>query len=272
MSTASDQQRSLAENQELWRTIFADGHPKLKSYQRLHKLLPSPPRCKMCFAPFAGIGGLLMRLQGKGRNWRNPNYCNACDKFLRAFPGGAEVDVSMIFVDVRGSVSIGEQMTPTAFSRVMNDFYAKATGALLETDGFLVEAEGDHVVGVYPPGFSGAGHAYKAMIAAQNLLATDWRVSNQLRVPIGIGVHTGNVFIGTYTAGEAGLQDIHILGDNVNVAARLAESAQPNEALVSDVACAAAHWEIADLERRELQLKGKTTSTIAWVLRHSSVS
>src|SRR5262245_24666928 len=89
-----------------------------------------------------------MRLRGKARNRRNPSYCDACDKFLQAFPGGAEVELSMIFVDVRGSVHLGEQMTPTGFSHLMNDFYAMAADALIETDGFILETEGDHVVGI----------------------------------------------------------------------------------------------------------------------------
>jgi len=213
---------------------------------------------------------MVLRLRGKGRNRRNPRYCDACDKFLRAFPGGAEVALTMIFVDVRGSVQMGEQMTPTDFSRVMNEFYAMAANAIIETDGFLLEAEGDHVVGVYPPGFSGAQHAHKAVTAGRHLLdAMNRQVSNELRLRIGISVHTGNVFIGTVSAGEAGVQDINILGDNVNIAARLAASAKPDEALVSDAACAAALLKIDDLESRELQLKGKTVSTLARVLRHS---
>ena len=121
--------------ERLWHTIFAEGHPKLKSLQRFHKLLPSPPRCKMCFVPFAGIGSIIMRLKGKGRNKRNPNFCNACDRFLSSFPGGAEVDLSLLFADVRGSVNIGEHMSPTDFSRVMNSFYARAAKALIDTDG-----------------------------------------------------------------------------------------------------------------------------------------
>jgi adenylate cyclase len=266
MSVSPDDEPSI-QNQQLWHMIFAEGHPKLKSYQRFHKLLPAPPRCKLCFAPFAGIGGVIMRLRGKGRNRRNPAYCDACDSFLSAFPGGAEVELSMIFADVRGSVKIGEQMTPTDFNRIMSGFYARAAKALIETDGFILQAEGDHVVGVYPPAFSGSQHAQRAVTAAQHLLAAMHQVvSNTMRVPIGIGVHTGNVFIGTTIAGEAGVQAIHVLGDNVNIAARLAESAQPDEALISEAACSAAGLKIADLKRRELQLKGKAHPTIAWVL------
>ena len=260
-------------NQELWHTIFAEGHPKLKSFQRLHRWLPSPPRCKMCFAPFAGVGGWFMRLQGKGRNRRNPNFCDACDKFFRAFPGGAEVLLSMIFVDVRGSVKIAERMTPTNFSREMNEFYAKVAKELIDTDGFILEAVGDHVVGVYPPGFSGTQHAHKAILAAQHLLhAMNPRRSNQVQIPIGIGIHTGTVFIGTTVAGEAGAQDIHVFGDNVNVAARLAEVAEAGQSLISDSACTSAGLKTNHLNARLLEVKGKSAPIAVFAMNDKSAA
>jgi adenylate cyclase len=265
MSTQSGTQ---AANQELWTAIFRDGHPALKSFQRFHNWLPSPPRCKMCYAPFHGVGGMYMRLRGKGPANRNPRYCGACDKFLRSFPGGAEVDVSMMFVDVRGSVPIAERMAPADFSHFMRGFFASATQALIDTDGFVVDFRGDCVVGVYPPGFSGADHARKAVEAARHLLndippqAPDGGL-----VPIGIGVHTGLVFIGTVSGAESGMQDITILGHNVNIAARLSQSAEAGEALISEEAVAASGLGLDALEVRKLVLKGKSSTMAARVLR-----
>jgi adenylate cyclase len=262
---------STLSNQELWRTIFVDGHPKLKSYQRMHSWLPSPPRCKMCFAPFGGIGGMVMRLRGKGPANRNPRYCGACDKFLKAFPGGAEVELSMMFVDVRGSVPTAEKLPPAQFSRLINDLYAVATKALIDTDGFVVELRGDEVVGVYPPGFSGPLHASKAIQAAEHLLGIGMpRGPDGIPVSVGIGVHTGSVFIGTVSGAEGMTQDISIWGDNANIAARLASIAQPGEALISDATCKTAELDCENLELRELQLKGKSVPTAVRVLRSSA--
>lgn len=261
---------SQTANEGLWRSIFAEGHPQLKSFQSFHKRLPAPPRCKMCFAPFAGIGGLLMRARGKGRNRRNPNFCDACDKSLRAFPGGAEVVLSLLFVDVRDSVKLAEHMTPTEFSRKMGEFYAMVARELIHTDGFILEAVGDHVVGVYPPGFSGAEHAHKSILAAQHLLhSMDPRLSNQA-LPVGIGVHTGKVFIGTTIAGEAGAQDIHVFGDNVNVAARLAEMAGPGEALITESACRSAGLKLNQASTRSLEVKGKSEPVPVLAIRDKS--
>src|SRR5690349_13949367 len=102
-------------NEEVWLAIFRDGHPKLRSYQHLHRwLLPwELPRqeCKLCFAPFEHSGGWLMRLRGVGRSITNRNICTRCWKFLEAFPGGAELELSLIFVDIRGSVAAAERLT-----------------------------------------------------------------------------------------------------------------------------------------------------------------
>lgn len=256
------------QNQELWHTIFAVGHPALRSFQRLHSWLPSPPRCKLCFAPFRGVGGMIMRFKGKGPANRNPRYCSACDKFIRAYPGGAEVELSMVFVDVRGSVAIGDQLTPTQFSGLMNNFYATATKALIDTDGFIIDLVGDEVVGVYPPGFSGPNHARKAVQAAEELVGPNGpRSQDGTVIPIGVGVHTGVVYIGTVSGAEGGIEDVRALGDNANVAARLAALAQPGEALISEAACTAAGLNRECLDRRQVEMKGKAGTFDVRVMR-----
>ena len=81
-------------NQDLWRQIFHDGHPVLAKKQRRYRMLPGTPRCKLCFAPFGGTGGWIARRIGLRPSNRNPRFCNACDKFIEQFPGGAEVPLS----------------------------------------------------------------------------------------------------------------------------------------------------------------------------------
>ncbi len=94
-----------------------------KRLRRTFRLLPRDPRCKFCNAPFEGAGAVLVRaLFGKERSVMNPRFCNMCDEASRRFPGGAEVPMSMLFADVRGSTALSEQMSPTAFSRLINRF------------------------------------------------------------------------------------------------------------------------------------------------------
>lgn len=254
-------------NQAVWHQVFALGHPKLQSYQRFNKHLPSPPRCKLCSAPFRGVGSLWMAMTGRRPSNRNPRFCSRCDQFIRAFPGGAEVEMSMLFVDVRGSTSLAEQMSPTEYSRSINEFYAASTQALIDTDGFVIDVVGDEVVGLYPPGFSGPDHARKAIEGAKALLRASEQANTGGRgLPIGVAVHTGVAFIGTVSGAEEGISDVRALGDNVNVTARLASQAGPGEALISDAAFAAAGLS-GDFERRTLELKGKSERVSVHVLR-----
>ncbi len=247
-------------NEEVWRAVFAEGHPKLKQFQQFHSRLPSPPRCKMCFAPFAGPGGVYMRLRGKAPSRHNPHYCNACDAFITNFPGGAEIDLSILFVDLRNSVGIAERLGPTAYGRMMKSFYIAATRPVIDTDGFIIDFIGDAIAGIYPPGFCGPEHARKAMDAAGRLVRGAMPFfPDGSELPIGVGVHTGRAFIGTVEGADGGHHDVQPLGDAVNVAARLSSLAAPGEALISDATYSSARLADTGGELRQLDLKGRTT-------------
>ena len=153
-------------NEEVWLAVFKFGHPKLKSFHRLHRSLPPwelPRReCKLCYAPFEGLGAVLMRLQGKIPSVPNPDYCTACNRFIRAFPGGAEVELSILFIDVRGSGKIAAQLTPSDFGHLLQSFYKAATRSAIISEGFIIDLVGDALVAIWPSGFVGEDHARKA--------------------------------------------------------------------------------------------------------------
>jgi adenylate cyclase len=91
----------------LWRAALLGELPRMRRYRSVLKLLPSPPRCKMCNAPFAGAGAPLMRLLGRRPSRRNPHFCDFCSKFSSSHPGGAEIELTLLFADVRGSTALG---------------------------------------------------------------------------------------------------------------------------------------------------------------------
>jgi adenylate cyclase len=127
---------------------------------------------------------------------------------------------------------------------------------------------GDEVVGLFIPGLAGAGHPRKAIQAALNLLQrTGHRDPDGPWIPIGVGVHTGLAFVGVVGGGADNPTDFTALGDNVNVAARLASQAGPGEILISEAAYTASGMELGELERRQLALKGKSEPVDARLLR-----
>ena len=183
-------------------------------------------------------------------------------------PGGSEVELSLLFVDVRGSTSLAEQMSAVDFSRLMNRFYKTATDVLIKTDAFIDKLVGDEVMGLYFPLFTGPNHAGAAVRAAQELLRfTGHGDQRSPWLPIGVGVHTGIAFVGTVSGAEGTVTDVTALGDAVNITARLASQAGSGEALISDAAYAAAELNLGNLERRQLELKGKSEPVSVHVLR-----
>lgn len=179
--------------------------------------------------------------------------------FCQEYPGGTEVELSLLFVDVRGSTSLAEKMSPSDYSRLLNRFYKAATDVLIRTDAFIDQFVGDEAVGLYFPLFTGPNHTRNAVLGAQELLlAMGYGGKHEPWIPVGIGVHTGNVFFGTISGSEGSVTDVAAMGDNVNTTARIASKAGPGEALISDVAYSAAGLDLGDLEQRQLDLKGKS--------------
>lgn len=254
---------------EWWLSVLSGNNPAfpLRQLRGLWGIIPSSPRCSFCHAPYSGPGAPLMRLLGKAPSTLTPHLCRQCHDEARKQIGGAEVEMTLLFADVRGSTTLAERMTPSEFSRLMNRFYAGATDILVESGAWSDRLVGDEVIGIYVPGFAGPDHARRAVDAAQKLLRlTGHHDPASLWLPIGVGIHTGVAFAGA-VGRIGGATDITALGDAVNTAARLASKAGPGEILVSEDACAAAKLAFETLERRELALKGKSEAVPVRVLR-----
>lgn len=223
-----------------------------KRLRRLFRKLPRDPRCKFCNAPFQGIGGILVRaIFSKQQSAMNPRFCNMCEVASKKFPGGAEVDMSMLFIDIRGSTALSEEMSPTEFSKLIHRFYAAATKAIIEADGLVEKLAGDEVAAFWGAGFAGPDFVRRTIEVAQKLV----RIMERQKIPVGIGVHSGVAYFGAMGTDE-GLTDISAKGDEVNTAARLASKAAVGEILVSEQAIRQAGLNGSNLESRSLELKG----------------
>ena len=74
-----------------------------KAYTYAMHILPHDPRCVICNSPFEGMGGVVMQsIFKRTRSQLNPQFCNVCEHYAQTHQGGAEVEMSMLFVDVRG--------------------------------------------------------------------------------------------------------------------------------------------------------------------------
>ena len=118
--------------EELWHAFLTGKDQHLHRKRVYYKLLPSEPRCRVCNAPFGGIGGTLMRLMGTKPSGLNPHMCNVCEEVARAEPGGAVLEFSMLFADVRGSTTLAEHMDTTAYSQLISRFYRISANLLVD--------------------------------------------------------------------------------------------------------------------------------------------
>jgi adenylate cyclase len=204
---------------------------------------------------------------GFGRWNKNPSLCGSCLRIMERAQGGAEVELSLLFADVRGSTELAARMSASAYGRLLNAFYAIAARAVEEFGGNVDKYLGDGVFALFIPGFSGPDHAAGAIRAARRLLQETGPQSalpaGARPLPLGVGVHTGVAYVGV--VGHGGdLTDFTALGDSVNLTERLSSAASARELLISDAAMAASGYPREGLARRDLTLKGIAQPVVAW--------
>lgn len=253
--------------EEFWHGVLTGENPSLplRQLRYIWRHLPRGPRCKFCNAPYHGVGAPLMRLIGKGPSRLSPQLCRQCLDYASRYLGGVELELTMLFADVRGSTALAESMSPIRYSQLISRFFAVAAETLIRSDALLDRLVGDQVIGMYVPGFAGEDHRRRAIGAAKDLLlATGHGTAAGPWIPVGVGVHTGVAFVGSVGAdGQA--TDITVLGDPPNVTARLSSAAGAGEILISEAAYVPGP-EDPPLERRELMLKGKSEPVMVNVM------
>jgi adenylate cyclase len=209
--------------------VLNEGHWTIRGTRGVFRHLPSPPRCKTCFVPFGGIGGRVARLAGFKPSRKNPSLCSHCCETITGH-GGAEVDIAVIFADVRGSTALGERTTPTEFAALLNRFYGVATDALVRRDAVIDKLIGDEVMAFFVRGISGPGYRRQAVGAGIDLLrAVGYGTPEGPWLDMGVAVNAGMAYVGN--VGGA-VTDFTALGDTVNVAARMQGEAASGELLI----------------------------------------
>ena len=252
------------------RGFLSGQDPSVARMRRVMRRIPHGPNCKLCNAPFEGPGGAVLRHFGFARFPGNPAICGSCIKSLNKLGVlGAEIPVSLLFADIRGSTGIGERMSPTEFRAFLDRFYQLASKAIVENDGILDKFVGDEAIGLFFIGISGTEHTAAAIRAARALLDAAGRAeaSESGPIPVGAAVHTGHAFVGSTGAGGA-VSDFTALGDVVNTTARLASEAAAGELLVTVEAARAANLDSQSFDHRTLMVRGRSDAVEVVALRY----
>jgi adenylate cyclase len=147
--------------------------------------------------------------------------------------GGERKYVTALFSDVRGFTSLSEKMSPEEVVTLMNTYLNLQTAVILSWGGSVDKFVGDEVMAI----FEGHGNEINAVRAAVEIqhyckaLNAARSASGQMPVSIGIGLNSGDVVMGNM--GSENQMDYTVIGDNINVAARLCGAAHAGQVLVS---------------------------------------
>lgn len=229
---------------------------RIRWQRRVFGLLPGQPRCLNCNAPLSGSGASIIGLLGVQPSSFSPLLCNQCEVIARKYQGGAEVELSLLFADVRGSTPMAATRGVTDFSQLIGRFYSTASEVLIRHHALINRLMGDQVIGLFVPRLAGPDHTLQAIQAGRELLlATGHGGSEGPWVPVGVGIHAGLAYVGAVGA-QNSVTEIAVLGEAANMAARLASQAAAGEILLSQTVSPIADQHNGPVERRSLTLKG----------------
>ncbi len=169
-----------------------------------------------------------------------------------------------MFVDVRGFTALAERLPPAEIAARLNRFYSLATDTVLRHDGTLDKLVGDQVMAFFGAPVHSHDHPRRAVKAALEIMRGMSDLEESQRLQLGAGIATGEAFVGNVGEGET--RDYTVLGDTVNVAARLQGAAAPGEVLVTQETYDHMEFEFPAALRKELELKGKNEPVVARVI------
>ena len=173
--------------------------------------------------------------------------------------GGEEHEVTAVFADVRSFTSISEKMPPEELVRALNTHLSIIIKAVLKYGGMINKFGGDSVMAIWNVPIESEGHALlaiKAAVYAQRAIGERQEKETALpKMEFGIGINTGQA-----VAGNMGSEDrleYSIIGDAVNIAARLASATPVGKVWIGANTFEQVKGDITAKPLEPLELKGK---------------
>lgn len=171
--------------------------------------------------------------------------------------------VVALFADLRGFTRLSETVPVSSIVPMLNEFFTVLTGAAHENEGTVFSMAGDSMLIGFNVPVAQSDAAGRALNTARSLIqrfapvAARWRREHGLSTGVGVGIEAGEAVAGN--VGAPSFMSYTIIGDPVNVAARLMQRAAPNEVLIGPRAARALGSLLgADAhDRRQVELKGK---------------
>ena len=152
--------------------------------------------------------------------------------------GGEDRFATVLFADIRGFTTISESIQASHMLQLLNEHYENIVEIVFKYEGTVDKFIGDAIMVIWgaPISHSDDPHrAVKAALAIQKSMArfnADRILSGELPIEVGIGISTGKLVAGYI--GSSRTMSYSVIGDTVNISARLCSAAKPNQILISE--------------------------------------
>jgi class 3 adenylate cyclase len=143
----------------------------------------------------------------------------------------------VLFADLRGFTSLTERLDPRRVVPLLNEYFSLLTDIAFRHEGTVFHMAGDSLMLGFGVPLEQADSPTRALRAAQEMLrsfsalARSWKEQHGIEAGLGIGINEGDVVAGN--VGSASYMNYTIIGDAVNIAARLCQRARAGEILFS---------------------------------------
>jgi class 3 adenylate cyclase len=176
--------------------------------------------------------------------------------------GGAKRRVTVVFADVVAFTGFAESASPERAVAFLNELFTMLSEIVFRHGGMVDKFIGDCVMAVFRDGKGEGDDVARALAAAEDMHAfvesnlPRWREAYAFEVELGIGVSSGEVLMGNL--GSAARMEYTVIGDAVNVAARLEALARPRQTLTTrEVALACPELTFTSLGEHSLRGRAK---------------
>ena len=139
--------------------------------------------------------------------------------------GGKKAIVTVLFADIRGFTSMSETMSAQQVSEILNEYFTEMEPIISKYNGIINKFIGDAVMAIFGEPIQDKNHAANAvrcgyeMLLKVKELQKKWAQEGKPKIEIGIGINTGEVFVGNI--GSVNRMEYTVIGDTVNLASRL---------------------------------------------------
>lgn len=177
--------------------------------------------------------------------------------------GGKRACVTVLFADIRGFTSISEQLSAEEVTKILNEYFSAIAPIIEAHNGILNKFMGDAVLAVFGEPIKNENHATDAVKCADAMLKkvkqlqTKWLDEGKPKIEIGVGISTGEAFVGNIGSEER--LEYTVIGDTVNTASRIENynKVYKTKFLISEETFLRVQKYVDVIKIREVSIRGK---------------